>query len=52
MMQYLPAILTILGHLVILGLAAFSAVAGVVMVVSYGLGLLQRLLGRIVRGER
>ena len=36
-MQYLPAILTILGHLVILGLAAFLAVAGVVMVVGYGL---------------
>ena len=37
MMQYLPAILTILGHLVILGLAAFLAVAGVVSVVGYGL---------------
>jgi hypothetical protein len=50
--QHLPAVLIIVGTLVVWAFYAMFAVAGVVMAINFMLELLHKLLGRITGGER
>ena len=52
MTQHLPAVLIIVGTLVIWAFYAMFAVAGTVMAISFVLELLHKLLDRITGGER